>query len=67
MQQGYLEQIRQAFGDQVRALVPLFDAEVRGLAMLRQMGQALFGDSSQMPETGGEWPGNQPTSPGSPL
>jgi arsenite-transporting ATPase len=42
MQQGYLEQIRQTFGDNVRALVPLFDTEVRGVGMLRHMAEALF-------------------------
>jgi anion-transporting ArsA/GET3 family ATPase len=44
MQQGYLEQIRGTFGDNVRALIPLFDSEVRGVDMLRQMGRALFAE-----------------------
>jgi arsenite-transporting ATPase len=42
MQREYLAQIERVFGDGVRALVPLFDSEVRGVEMLRRMAQALF-------------------------
>ena len=42
MQQGYLEEIKQTFGDGVRAIIPLFDTEVRGVEMLRRMAQSLF-------------------------
>jgi len=42
MQQEYLQQIGETFGDGVRASVPLFDAEVRGVPMLRRLADALF-------------------------
>jgi len=42
MQQEYLRQIADTFGDGVRARVPLFDAEVRGVPMLRRLADALF-------------------------
>jgi arsenite-transporting ATPase len=42
MQQGYLEEISRTFGDGVRAIIPLFDTEVRGVEMLRRMAQSLF-------------------------
>jgi anion-transporting ArsA/GET3 family ATPase len=44
MQRGYLEEIWRTFGDGVRAIIPLFDAEVRGAEMLRRMAQSLFAD-----------------------
>jgi len=42
MQDEHLRTIRDKFGDGVRAVVPLFDQEVRGTAMLAQAAGALF-------------------------
>jgi arsenite-transporting ATPase len=42
MQSDYLEEIWRTFDGQVRALVPLFEAEVRGVAALRKLAQAMF-------------------------
>jgi len=42
MQQEHLRTIHEKFGDGVRAVVPLFDQEVRGTAMLDQAAAALF-------------------------
>jgi len=42
MQQGHLEEIQRVFGGSVRAVVPLFDAEVRGIEMLRRMAEVLL-------------------------
>jgi arsenite-transporting ATPase len=42
MQTRYLEEIRQRFGDGVRATVPLFETEVRGIPMLERVASALF-------------------------
>lgn len=42
MQQGYMEEIERTFGDAVRAVIPLFDTEVRGVEMLRRMAASLF-------------------------
>jgi arsenite-transporting ATPase len=41
MQDRHMEDIRRSFPD-VRAVVPLFDQEVRGLAMLRRTAEYLF-------------------------
>jgi arsenite-transporting ATPase len=41
MQTQYMEQIRETFSD-VRALVPLFETEVRGTEMLQRTSQRLF-------------------------
>jgi arsenite-transporting ATPase len=41
MQDSYMEEIRKSFPD-VRAVVPLFDKEVRGLAMLQRTAEFLF-------------------------
>jgi arsenite-transporting ATPase len=41
MQDSYMEEIRKSFPD-VRAVVPLFDKEVRGLPMLQRTAQFLF-------------------------
>jgi arsenite-transporting ATPase len=43
MQRGYLDEIRERFPGQVRAIVPLYDADVRGTAALQMAGAALFG------------------------
>src|SRR5207249_3537064 len=42
MQDEHLRTIRDKFGDGVRAVVPLFDQEVRGTAMLAPAAGALF-------------------------
>jgi arsenite/tail-anchored protein-transporting ATPase len=43
MQRGYLDEIRELFPGQVRAILPLYDADVRGTAALQKAGAALFG------------------------
>jgi arsenite-transporting ATPase len=43
MQRGYLEEIRGRFPGQVRAIVPLYDSDVRGTPALQKAGAALFG------------------------
>ncbi len=42
MQDEHLQTIRDKFDGRVRAVVPLFDQEVRGLAMLGRTAEALF-------------------------
>jgi arsenite-transporting ATPase len=42
MQQEYLREIGTAFDGQVRAVVPLFDSDVRGLTMLGRAAERLF-------------------------
>ena len=42
MQAGYMHEIRERFDGQVRAVVPLFDSDVRGVAMLGRAGETLF-------------------------
>jgi arsenite-transporting ATPase len=42
MQEGYLRQIREEFDGQVRAQLPLYDDEVRGVGRLRQTAEGLF-------------------------
>jgi arsenite/tail-anchored protein-transporting ATPase len=42
MQSGYLDEIGRTFEGQVRAVLPLFDSDVRGVAMLDQAAGALF-------------------------
>jgi arsenite-transporting ATPase len=42
MQEDYLKTIWEKFDGSVRALVPLFDQEVRGIPMLRRTAEALF-------------------------
>ena len=38
----HLQTIREKFGDGVRAIVPLFDQELRGTAMLDTAARTLF-------------------------
>jgi anion-transporting ArsA/GET3 family ATPase len=45
MQHEHVQTIGEKFDGTVRAVVPLFDPEVRGLAMLRRAGEALFGET----------------------
>ncbi len=42
MQSRYMEEIRHKFDGMVRATLPLYETEVRGVDMLRRMGEALF-------------------------
>jgi arsenite-transporting ATPase len=42
MQQDHLRTIRERFDGSVRAVVPLFEQEVRGLRMLGETARALF-------------------------
>lgn len=42
MQEGYLEEIHQTFDQLVRAIVPLYETEVRGVPMLERVGKNLF-------------------------
>ncbi len=42
MQDRYMEEIWQKFDGMVRATVPLYDSEVRGVPSMQRMGQALF-------------------------
>jgi arsenite-transporting ATPase len=42
MQEEYMEEIWRSFPD-IRAVVPLFETEVRGVAMLERTAQAMFG------------------------
>ncbi len=42
MQQRYMQEIEQLFGPLVRAVVPLFDTEIRGVDMLKRTADYLF-------------------------
>ena len=42
MQTGYMEKIRKLFNADVRAIVPLFETEVRGVTMLGRTAEHLF-------------------------
>lgn len=42
MQEDHMQEIWQIFGDQVRAIVPLFETEVKGAAMLNRLVTHLF-------------------------
>jgi anion-transporting ArsA/GET3 family ATPase len=41
MQEEHLEVIREEFGDQVRAVVPQYDEEVRGVPALEKAAEVL--------------------------
>lgn len=43
MQEEHMLEIWQVFGDRVRAVLPLFETEVKGTAMLNRLEGALFG------------------------
>jgi arsenite-transporting ATPase len=43
MQAEHLDEIKRVFDGQVRAVLPLYDSDVRGVAMLDKAGTALFG------------------------
>ena len=42
MQKGYLREIRDKFGDLVRAIIPMFDREPKGLEMIAKVADRLF-------------------------
>jgi hypothetical protein len=42
MQQGYLREIGETFDGDVRAVVPLLDSDIRGVAALQEAGRRLF-------------------------
>lgn len=44
MQQKYLEEIRQTFGDGVKAYVPELERDVTGLAMIERLAHIMYGD-----------------------
>jgi arsenite-transporting ATPase len=43
MQSGYLDEIRERFPGQVRAVVPLFDSDIRGVPSITRASTAVFG------------------------
>jgi arsenite-transporting ATPase len=43
MQKGYLAQIGEQFPGEVRAVLPLYDSDIRGVSMLDRAGAAIFG------------------------
>jgi hypothetical protein len=46
MQDEHMEEIWKIFGDRVRAIVPLFETEVKGAKMLNRTNEYLFATSS---------------------
>jgi arsenite-transporting ATPase len=42
MQDAYMEKIDQEFGDRVRAVLPLFETEVRGVDLLKRMAGLMY-------------------------
>jgi len=55
MQQEHMKTIWREFDDGVRAIVPLFETEVRGVAMLGRLCDAIFGPgAAQPPPAAGE-------------
>lgn len=45
MQEEYMQEIDQTFGDLVRAVVPLYETEVRGVGMVGRVAEAMFRES----------------------
>jgi arsenite-transporting ATPase len=43
MQAGYMDEIRRVFDGEVRAVVPLFDSDIRGVPSLEKAARSLFG------------------------
>ena len=52
MQQEHMRTIWQEFDGSVRAIVPLFETEVRGVPMLQRLCDAIFGAEGAMPAVG---------------
>jgi arsenite-transporting ATPase len=50
MQQEHMQTIWKEFGDGVRAIVPLFETEVRGVPMLERLCDAMFAAPAREPE-----------------
>ncbi len=42
MQDEYMQEIEQLFGPMVRAVIPLYETEVRGVPMLKRVAAQLF-------------------------
>jgi arsenite-transporting ATPase len=49
MQQEHMQTIHREFGDNVRAIVPLFETEVRGVPMLERLCDAIFAADGAKP------------------
>jgi anion-transporting ArsA/GET3 family ATPase len=49
MQQEHMQTIWREFGDGVRAIVPLFETEVRGVPMLQRLCDAIFAADGAKP------------------
>jgi arsenite-transporting ATPase len=49
MQQEHMQTIWQTFGDNVRAIVPLFETEIRGVPMLQRLCDAIFAADGAQP------------------
>jgi len=49
-----MQTIWREFDGSVRAIVPLFDKEVRGLPMLQRLCDAIFAADGAQPRTGGD-------------
>ena len=49
MQEEHMKTVWDKFDGEVRAIVPLFDREIRGLEMLREAARALFASARQEP------------------
>jgi arsenite/tail-anchored protein-transporting ATPase len=47
MQDEHLQTIRDKFGDEVRAVVPLYDTEVRGVDRLHRLASAMFAGAAR--------------------
>lgn len=52
MQQEHMQTIWKEFGEGVRAVVPLFETEVRGVAMLERLCDAMFAGDGGRPQAG---------------
>lgn len=62
MQQEHMQTIWQEFDGAVRAIVPLFESEVRGVPMLQRLCEAIFADAPAGPAPAGAWSeAGQPT------
>jgi arsenite/tail-anchored protein-transporting ATPase len=46
MQAGYLREIKDTFDGQVRAVVPLYDSDIRGVPMLTRAAEGLYAETS---------------------
>jgi arsenite-transporting ATPase len=46
MQTGYLDEIGERFPGQVRAVVPLFDSDIRGVSSISRASSAVFGQEA---------------------